>query len=113
LDSRKPAQQFEDGCEKRVVQSKHHCGAKDNRIGECGLHRQLALASLSDVDRLRCRVSANSRHVDEPLDTRYVRLRCDAFGGLNVHGMKCVIAALDVETNRIDHTVGAGNRIGN
>jgi hypothetical protein len=50
--------------------------------------------------------------VGEPLDTRFVGLSCDAFGGLNVHRMKCVVAALDIKTNRIDHSVGAGNRIG-
>ena len=110
---REPAQQFQAGGEKSVVRPEHHCRAKENRIGECGPHRQLAFTSLSNVDRLRCRVRANSRHVDEPLDTRYVGLRCDAFGGLNVDGIKCVIGALDIETNRIDHTVGAGNCIGN
>ena len=57
-------------------------------------------------------IGANSRHVDESLDTGSVGLSCDAFGSLNVDRIKRVVAALDIKTDRVDHTVGAGDRIG-
>ena len=57
---------------------------------------------------MRGRSGANSGNVHEPLDTR----ACDAFGGLDMRGMKCVLAALRIETYRIDQPVSASNRIG-
>ena len=39
---------------------------------------------------MRGRSGAISGNVHEPLDTR----ACDAFGGLDMRGMKCVLAAL-------------------
>src|SRR5215813_12947865 len=47
---RKSAQELEDGGEKRVVLSEHHGGANENCVLECGLHRQLSFAALTDVE---------------------------------------------------------------
>jgi hypothetical protein len=50
--------------------------------------------------------------MDEPFDAGSMRLSCHPSGRLDVHGMKRLLSALDVETDRIYHPAGAGDRIG-
>lgn len=45
----KLAKELEDGGEKRVVRSEHHCRANEKCIAEGGANRQFAFATLSDV----------------------------------------------------------------
>jgi hypothetical protein len=46
---RKLAEEPEDGSEKRIVRSEHHCRAHEKCIGERSPDGQLAFAALSDV----------------------------------------------------------------
>jgi hypothetical protein len=46
---RKLAEEPEDGSEKRIVRSEHHCRADEKSIAEGDLDRKFALAALSDV----------------------------------------------------------------
>src|SRR6476660_9825433 len=46
---RKLAEEPEDGSEKRIVRSEHHCRADEKCISERGPDRQFAFAALSDV----------------------------------------------------------------
>src|SRR6266851_9583893 len=46
---RKLAEKPEDGSEKRIVRSEHHCRADEKSIAEGGPDRQFAFAALSDV----------------------------------------------------------------
>ena len=46
---RKLAEEAEDGSEKRIVRSEHHCRADEECIAEGGPDRQFAFAALSDV----------------------------------------------------------------
>ena len=50
--------------------------------------------------------------IPETCTSRSTPALCDAFGGLDMRGMKCVLAALRIETYRIDQPVSASNRIG-
>src|SRR4029077_11036490 len=48
----KPAKELEDGGEKRVIRSEHHCRSDENCIEECCSNGQFAFAALSDIARL-------------------------------------------------------------
>jgi hypothetical protein len=81
-------------------------------IGERCPNRQFAFAAFSDIQGLRGSVSADSRNVGEPFDSRSMRLSCYPLGRLDVHGMKSLLSVLDVKTDRIYHPVSAGKCIG-
>ena len=51
--------------------------------------------------------------MNEPLRSGPVRLRGYSLSSLDVHGMKTLLSALDVETDRIYGAVSAGKRIRN
>ena len=101
------------GGEKRVVRPEHHRRADEDSIGERGLHRQLTFAALTDVERWRSGVGADSRDMGEPFDSGPVCLNCHPPGSFDVYGMKSFPSVLDVKTDRIDRTVSAGKHIGN
>ena len=107
-----PAEKLEDGGEKRVVPSKHHCGADDYGVGKGGPNRQFAFASLADIERGGGGVRTDTGNMDEPLDPGAMRLSCYPFGRLDMHGMKRLLSVLDVKTDRIYHPVGACECIG-
>jgi hypothetical protein len=90
---RKPAQEFEDGGEKCVVRSEHHRRTKEDYVGECGLHRQLAFPALADVGGWRGGIGPEARDVGEPFDSDPVRLNRDPFRRLDMYGMKSLLSA--------------------
>jgi hypothetical protein len=91
----------------------NHRRTHENRVGERGPHRQFAFAALADVERRRGRVGANSRDLDEPLDSVSLRARRHAARRLHVHGVERAPAPLDVEADRVDYPVSAGECIRN
>src|SRR5262249_17452413 len=50
--------------------------------------------------------------MDESLNSGSARLDRQLLRRLHVHGMECLLSALDVKTDRIHHTVSPGKRIG-
>jgi hypothetical protein len=110
---RKPAQEHEDGREKRVILAEHHRRADENGIGERGSHRQLAFAAPADIRRWRGRIGSDSRDVDEPFDSGPTRSTRYALGSVDVHGVKSLPSALDVKADGIDRAISTGERSGN
>jgi Glutamine amidotransferase domain len=110
---RKPAQEFEDGGEKCVVRSEHHRRTKEDYVGECGRHRQLAFPALADVEGWRGCIGPEARDVGESFDTDPVRLNRHSLRCLDMYGMKSLLSAFDVKADRIDRRVGADQHIGN
>jgi hypothetical protein len=49
--------------------------------------------------------------VNKPFDSGPARLSCYPLGSLDVNGMKSLLSALEVKTDRIYNAVSAGKRI--
>jgi len=108
---RKPANELEDGAEKRVVRSEHHRRADDKCIGEFRVDRPFAFAALSDVVGWRGGVGTDPRNVNKPFDSRPAGLGCDPLSRLDVNGMKSLQSALAIKADRVYDAVGANQRI--
>jgi hypothetical protein len=108
---RKLAKELEDGSEKRVIRSEHHRRADEKRPDERSPDRHFAFAALSDVARWGGGIGADSRDVNEPIDSSTVCLSRYPLRRLDVNGMKNLLSALDVKANRIYHAVGPGERV--
>src|SRR5258705_240763 len=57
-------------------------------------------------------IGADPRNMDEPFDSRSLRLSCDPLGRLDVDGMKRLPSLLDVEADCIYYAVSISKRIG-
>ena len=44
------------------------------------------------------------------MDTGIARLFCDACGARHMHGLKCVLAMLDIEADGVHHAIRSGDR---
>jgi len=60
---------------------------------------------------LRSGIGADSRDVNEPIDSGTECLIRHPLRRLDVNGMKSLLSVLDVKANRIYNAVGAGKRI--
>jgi hypothetical protein len=89
-----PVDNLEDGGEKRIIWAKHDRWTDQNSISKCFSNRQFALTALSDIQRLRASIGTNSRNMNEPFDSASLRLSRDAFGGLDMDGMKRLLSPL-------------------
>jgi hypothetical protein len=89
-----PVEELEDGGEKRIIWAKHDRWTDQNSISKCFSNRQFALTALSDIQRLRASIGTNSRNMNEPFDSASLRLSRDAFGGLDMDGMKRLLSPL-------------------
>jgi hypothetical protein len=74
---------------------------------------KLPFAALTNVERWRSGVGADSRDMGELFDSGPVCLNCHPPGSFDVYGMKSFPSVLDVKADRIDSTVSAGKHIGN
>ena len=77
-----------DGGKKRIIQPKHNRWADQNGISKGLPNRQFAFAALSNIERWRAGIGTNPRNMNEPFDSRSLRLSRDPLGGLDVDGME-------------------------
>src|SRR5215831_5647041 len=102
-------QQPENCRKKCIIRREHYCWADNDCAGKCGLHGRFTLAAAADIERRRGRIGADPRYVHKTLNPRLSRSSCDFGGRFDVHRMKSVTSVLNIETDRVDNTVGTGN----
>jgi hypothetical protein len=85
--------------EKRVIWAKHNRRTDDNCVCECAQNCQFAFATLSNVQRSRTRIRADTGKMDKVLDPGLSRLNCYSSGSFDVHGIECLVSVVNIENS--------------
>ncbi len=107
---RQASQKAGEAGEKLVVRAEHHGRAEDGGACEFCPHRRFAFAAAADVARARAGIGADAGEVNKAHDSGLPRAGCHARRRLDMDGMKCPAAALDIEADGIHHAVGTRDR---